>query len=91
MYSHFAPEGQALNTEFLGTCPELAVPAVEAPIAFPNRRERCSMSLFEFLALVVAPGNYVAVCYKAQDKPMGTRFFPRTSCANQRSSENKAT
>jgi hypothetical protein len=56
--------------------------AAEAPIALPNRRERCAMSLFEFFALVVAPGNNIAICYKGQDdKPMGTRFFPRDKLA----------
>jgi len=32
-----------------------------------------------FLASVVAPGTYFAVCYKGPGKPMGQRFFPRTN------------
>ena len=37
------------------------------------------MDTATFLASVVAPGNYFAVCYKGVGKPMGTRFFPRAS------------
>ena len=35
------------------------------------------MDVAEFLARVVAPGNYLAVCFRAHDRNMSTRFFPR--------------
>jgi hypothetical protein len=37
------------------------------------------MDTATFLASVVAPGAFFAVCYKGPGKPMGTRFFPRAS------------
>jgi hypothetical protein len=37
------------------------------------------MDTATFLACVVAPGNYFAVCYKGPGKPMGQRFFPRAN------------
>jgi KaiC/GvpD/RAD55 family RecA-like ATPase len=70
---------QALGAEIPGTRHELAAPAVEGPIPFPNGRERCSMSMPEFLTFVVAPGNYFVITYKFPDRGMGTRFFPRTA------------
>lgn len=35
------------------------------------------MDTATFLAHVVAPGQFIAVCFKSADKPMITRFFPR--------------
>lgn len=37
------------------------------------------MDTATFLASVVAPGSFFAVCYKGVGKPMGTRFFPRAN------------
>jgi hypothetical protein len=85
MYTHSAHKIQALDTsksnELPGTCHELAAPAVETLITFPNRHERCSMSLFEFFALVIAPGNYIAICHKGQTGGMAQQFFPRSDIA----------
>jgi hypothetical protein len=37
------------------------------------------MDTATFLASVVAPGAFFAICYKGPGKPMGQRFFPRAS------------
>jgi len=37
------------------------------------------MDTATFLASVVAPGNYMAICFKTAGKPMVQRFFPRTN------------
>lgn len=39
------------------------------------------MDTATFLARVVAPGNYLALCYKGSGRPMGTRFFKREDTA----------